>query len=213
MSKFTFETIFIPWTYLSRVPGKKKVLFVIQKFKNFIIFLQFSFGKASYFCVHAINFGPIIMSNFTFEAIFIPWTYLSRVPGKKKINFLKTKILKNSFFFAILLWKSFFLCPHVINFGQIIMHKFNFEVILILRVYLSRMWSKRIITFSKRRFYMKILWKLLFFFFFFYEKCFSFAWYTTQIYSKDQNDLKIEFVHNYLTKIYHMRTQKEAFPK
>ena len=55
--------------------------------------------------------------------------------------------------------------------------------------------------------------KLLFFFFFFYEKCFSFALYTTQIYSKDQNDLKIEFMHNYLTKIYYMRTQKEAFPK
>ena len=143
MSKFTFETIFIPWTYLSSVPGKKKVLFVIQKFKNFIIFLQFSFGKASYFCVHAINFGPIIMSNFTFEAIFIPWTYLIRVPGKKKFIFLIQKLKKIHIFFAILLWKSFFLCPHVINFGQIIMHKFNFEVILILRIYLSRMRSKK----------------------------------------------------------------------
>ena len=84
--------------------AKKKVLFVIQKLKNFIIFLQFSVGKASYFCVHAINFGPIIMSNFTFEAIFIPWTYLSRVPGKKNFIFLMQKLKKN------LVWQSTKIC-------------------------------------------------------------------------------------------------------
>ena len=52
--------------------------------------MPFAFEKASYFCVHVINFDLIIMKyKFIFEVILILRLYLSRMRRKKKIEFQK----------------------------------------------------------------------------------------------------------------------------
>ena len=131
--------------------AKNNSSFFSKKFKNFIFFWHFTFGEASNFCVHVINFGQIIMSKLVFEVIFISWTYFRSVPSKKKFLIFFKKIQKFHIFMHFTFGKASYFCVHVINFDLIIMkYKFIFEVILILRIYLSRMRRKKIIEFQKR---------------------------------------------------------------
>ena len=121
--------------------AKKKISFFSKKFKNFIFFVHFAFGRAFNFCVHVINYGQIIMSKLIFEVSFMPRTYFNSVPSK---IFFRKKIQKFHIFMHFTFGKASYFCVHVINFDLIIMkYKFIFEVILILRIYLSRMRSKK----------------------------------------------------------------------
>ena len=93
------------------------------------------------------------MSKFTLEVIFIPRTYLSRVPSQKNY-FCNKKIQKFHISYTIIhLWKSFLLLSICHKYSSDNYVRNHFEVILILATYLSSVPSKKNIFHKKIHFY------------------------------------------------------------